>query len=63
MDASLIANNIDKNYYEISKKGYYWIVAQPKFSKTSDFYGKDIPVAVEKYSYILPVSSALQYGI
>lgn len=63
MEASLIANNIKNNSYEISTKGYFWLVAKPKLSKTSDFYGKDIPVAVEKYSYTLPVSIALQYGI
>lgn len=62
-DAVLITNNFDENYYEISKKGYYWIVAKPKLSKTSDFYGKNIPVAVEKYAYTLPISSKLEYGI
>ncbi len=62
MSAGLIANNITENYYEISKEGHYWLVAKPKFSKTSDFYGKNTPVAVENYSYILPVSDAISYN-
>jgi hypothetical protein len=62
MAASLIADNVKNNFYEISKQGYFWLVAKPKLTKTSDFYGKDIPVGVEKYSYTLPVSMVMQYG-
>jgi arylsulfatase A-like enzyme len=61
VNASLIANNIANNYYEISKNGYYWLVAKPKLAKTSDFYGKNTPVAVENYSNILPISDAINY--
>jgi arylsulfatase A-like enzyme len=63
MEANVIADNVKNNFYEISKQGYFWLVAKPKLSKTSDFYGKDIPVAIETYSYTLPVSMVLQYGI
>ena len=61
MDAGLIANNIAENNYEISKEGYYWLVAKPKLSKTSDFYGESTPVAVDNYSYILPISDPIEY--
>lgn len=61
VDASLIAENGSKNYFEVKKKGFYWLMAKPKFSKTSQFYGKDIPVAVENYSYTLPVSDVIEF--
>jgi arylsulfatase A-like enzyme len=60
LNAKLIKKDIKDNYFKTKNKGFYWIVAEPKFSKTTEFYGKDIPVAVEKYSYILPVSDAIQ---
>lgn len=53
---------ISENQYQIKKKGYYWLVAKPKLSKTSDFYGKDIPVAVENYSYNLPISNSVNFN-
>ena len=62
MDGGLIANDIIKNDYEVSEKGYYWLIAKPKLSKTSKFYGVDIPVAVEKYTYTLPISEAIEYN-
>ena len=61
-NADLIAGNIATNSYKISKKGYYWLIAKPKLSKTSDFYGKNTPVAVDNYSYILPISDAIYYN-
>ena len=61
-NAGLLADNIATNSHKISKKGYYWLVAKPKLSKTSDFYGEKIPVAVENYSKILPISDAIEYN-
>ncbi len=61
-NASLLADNIAANSHKISKEGYYWLVAKPKLSKTSDFYGDKIPVAVENYSQILPISDAIEYN-
>lgn len=61
-NATLIVNNIANNYYQIAEKGYYWLIAKPKLSKTSDFYGKNTPVAVDDYSYILPISDAIYYN-
>jgi arylsulfatase A-like enzyme len=60
-NAHLIFDAIRENTYEVSKDGYYWLLAKPKLSKTSKFYGDNIPVAVENYSYTLPVSDALEY--
>jgi arylsulfatase A-like enzyme len=61
-NANLIANNIAINSHKVTKSGYYWLVAKPKLSKTSDFYGQKIPVAVENYSQILPISDAVEYN-
>jgi hypothetical protein len=59
--AKLIATNISENSFEVKDNGYYWLIAKPKLSKTSKFYGEKIPVAVEVYSFILPVSDAVKY--
>ena len=53
---------VSENKYQIKKKGYYWLIAKPKLIKTSDFYGNDIPVAVENYSYILPISDSINFN-
>jgi iduronate 2-sulfatase len=53
---------IRENQYQIKKKGYYWLLAKPILSKTSDFYGKDTPVAVENYSYNLPISDSINFN-
>ncbi|HMP31245.1 MAG TPA: sulfatase-like hydrolase/transferase, partial [Saprospiraceae bacterium] len=58
-NSTLISDYSIENQYSAKINGYYWIVAHPKYSKTSEFYGKDIPVAVDKYSYLLPVSDAI----
>ncbi|GAA4270513.1 sulfatase family protein [Hyunsoonleella aestuarii] len=60
-EARLILDNIAENSFEPKEKGYYWLVARPKLSKTSKFYGDDIPVAVENYSYTLPISDILKF--
>jgi len=62
LNAKLIANNITTNYYKAAKKGYYWITAKPKYSKTSKFYGDKVPVAVAQYSFTLPVSDVIAYN-
>lgn len=48
------------NQLEVKKSGYYWIMANNKLSKTSEFYGENIPVAVEKYLHILPISDSIK---
>jgi arylsulfatase A-like enzyme len=60
MEARPIVENLDKNYYEAPEKGYYWVLAKPKLSKTTEFYGDKTPVAVENYSYTLPVSDVIE---
>jgi len=56
--AKIIRSNSAENNFNAPKKGFYWVIAHPKLTKTSDFYGKNVPVAVEKYSFVLPVSDA-----
>jgi len=60
MDASLITENINSNSFFIKNKGFYWLVAKPKLTKTSQFYGVDTPVAVDGYSYTLPISDVIE---
>ena len=60
-DASLIAANINDGCFEVKKEGYYWVLATPKLSKTSKFYGENIPVAVNTYSFQLPISDVVFY--
>ncbi|HBK83777.1 MAG TPA: hypothetical protein DDZ41_09310 [Flavobacterium sp.] len=56
LNAKLIKNNLTESNFITTKKGFYWIMAHPKLSITTEFYGKDVPVALEKYSYTLPIS-------
>ncbi|WP_242093849.1 sulfatase family protein [Aestuariivivens sediminicola] len=59
-DATILADEIVDTFYPLSKKGSYWLMARPKLSKTSKFYGDAIPVAVDRYSHILPVSDVIK---
>lgn len=60
-DAILLKHNLEKPSYSLKEKGFYWVLASPKLTKTSDFYGNTIPVAVEAYSYILPISDPVAF--
>lgn len=60
-EAKMLTSGITTNNYLPSKKGFYWVLAKPKYTRTSKFYGKNIPVAVENYSYTLPVSDPIQF--
>lgn len=59
-EAFLKTDNITKTSLKLSEKGFYWILAYPKLTKTTSFYGEKIPVAVEKYSYTLPISDKIE---
>lgn len=59
--AKLVEESFNHNSYDVMENGYYWIVASPRLSKTSSFYGEEIPVAVEEYTYTLPISDAIEY--
>lgn len=61
-NAVLVKDGILNNSISIKEKGYYWVLATPKLTKTSNFYGDKIPVAVEKYSFTLPVSDAVLFN-
>lgn len=60
--AERIAENVENNSFEINKNGYYWILAHWNLVKTTKFYGDAIPVAIEKYSYTLPISDPVSLG-
>jgi arylsulfatase A-like enzyme len=59
-NASEIKNNYKENYFAVKDKGFYWVMAKQELTKISEFYGKDIPVAVDKYSQILPISDVIE---
>ncbi|MFH4967544.1 sulfatase-like hydrolase/transferase [Gaetbulibacter sp. M240] len=59
-DAEIIAENITDYTFKGNNKGFYWLLAHPKLVKTSKFYGEQVPVAVDTYSYTLPVSDPVQ---
>lgn len=59
--AKIIETNILESSYNINEEGFYWVLGAPKLSKTSKFYGDDIPVSVEEYSYTLPISEVIEY--
>ena len=61
-DIKIVAENIKNNSYQLNYKGFYWLVAKPKLSKTSNFYGNTIPVAVNNYSYTLPISDKIEFN-
>lgn len=60
-DAFLLKDNIEEAFYAPKEKGFYWVLASPKLTKTSDFYGESVPVAVKDYSYILPISDIIEF--
>lgn len=60
--ATLVQENITENSVSVSKKGYYWILATPNLTRTTNFYGEEIPVATKDYSYTLPVSDAVEFN-
>jgi len=62
MKAEVIQEAISENQATIHKKGYYWLTAKQKLTKTSKFYGSNVPVAVEKYSKVLPVSNVIEFN-
>lgn len=57
--ATLVAQDIVGNVYQPKASGFYWVLATPKYVKTAKRFG-DTPVAVEKYTYKLPVSDAVK---
>lgn len=58
--AEMVATGITRDEFKIKRKGFYWILADPKFSKTTPRFG-NTPVAVKDYSYELPVSDAVEF--
>ncbi|WP_242157503.1 sulfatase [Aestuariivivens sediminis] len=59
-NAILVKADILKNSYTAKEKGFYWVLAKPKLTQTSKFYGDNVPVALENYAYILPVSNCIE---
>jgi arylsulfatase A-like enzyme len=58
--AKAIASELLEPSYSIEKKGYYWVLAHPKFSKKTDRYAER-GAAVETYSYTLPISDPINF--
>jgi hypothetical protein len=60
-DAVLKTENITNTTLTLKENGFYWILAFPKLTKTTPFYGDSIPVAVSNYNYTLPISDAIEF--
>lgn len=58
--AKVVENEISQNQFIAKKKGYYWLAATQKLTKTSKFYGSDVPVAVASYNNMLPISDVIE---
>ncbi|MEM6360507.1 MAG: sulfatase-like hydrolase/transferase [Bacteroidota bacterium] len=58
--ASPIKRGIETNSFSVELDGYYWVLANPKYVKTSQRFG-DQPVAVEKYTFKLPISDPIKF--
>jgi arylsulfatase A-like enzyme len=61
-EARIIKENIKNNNYQLTNKGFYWLVAKSTLAKTTKFYGDKIPVAVNNYSFTLPVSDRIDFN-
>lgn len=59
-DAVLKLENVSNTTITLKEKGFYWLLAFPKFTKTTPFYGDKIPVAVNSYIYTLPISDSIE---
>jgi len=59
--AEVVEDNLSENQIMLKQKGFYWLTAKPRLVKTSKFYGSDIPVAVENYTTMLPVSNRVDF--
>tara|TARA_R110002126_G_scaffold291762_1_gene457086 strand:- start:8683 stop:10515 length:1833 start_codon:yes stop_codon:yes gene_type:complete len=61
-EATLLKDEITTDSFTLNKKGYYWLTEKPKLTKISKFYGVKIPVAVNDYSFTLPVSEVIKFN-
>ena len=59
INATLLYRSQTSNQLVAKKSGYYWVMANNKLSITSDFYGKNIPVAVKNYIQIIPITDPI----
>ncbi|MFT6881484.1 MAG: arylsulfatase A-like enzyme [Marinoscillum sp.] len=59
-NANSIAKNIQNGTFKVSKAGYYWVLANPKYTKTTQRFG-DKPVAIEIYTQNLPISDPIKF--
>lgn len=61
--AEVIDYNVEGNQFQLSEKGFYWVLAKPRLTQTSAFYGDQIPVAVKErdYQLSLPVSDPIKF--
>lgn len=61
-EAELVASTIKETSYEVKNKGYYWVMAMPKLTRTTPHLGENIPVWTTEHSFQLPITNAIKIG-
>jgi len=59
-EARAISGPVDSHTYEVTESGTYWVLANPKYIKTTPRFG-NVPVAVASYTTKLPISDPVNY--
>lgn len=59
-NAKQIAKGISTNQITMKRRGYYWVLADIKLTKTTPRYGNEL-VAVDAYNFILPISDPVKF--
>jgi len=58
LNAEIVKDSIGTNSVDIQKPGYYWVTANPDYTRTVKRFGER-PVLLQKHSYQLPVTDAV----
>ncbi|MBK3516206.1 sulfatase family protein [Carboxylicivirga marina] len=58
--AKMMVEDLTELSYKVPKEGFYWVMAKPKYTRTSPRLG-DVPVYLEEYTYQLPISDAVEF--
>ncbi len=58
--AKMIAEGLTELSYKAPKKGFYWVMAKPKYTRTTPRLG-ETPVFLAEYTYQLPITNAIEF--
>ncbi|WP_281612981.1 sulfatase-like hydrolase/transferase [Flammeovirga sp. SubArs3] len=60
LEAKVIKKDLADLSFEVEQKGYYWVMAQPKLTRTTPHYGEKVPVWIAAHTFDLPISNAVE---